>query len=123
MKDFVIKIEPGCKPRMVVCAELTDEWIQTEVEGSYEVNKLCNDLRNKHPNIRLLVNEDGKLFDLKANVIATLLHDKILNIVYGAAIFVVVERGTYRPLSADEASALRETILSSYDIEFEEGEE
>ncbi len=123
MKDFIIKINPDHMPCLVECSKLTNEYIQTCVEGEFENALLNGDLRSLYPNLRMLVNEDRVLFDLPFNRVSTRFHDCLRGPLYGTAIMVIEEDNHCRPLTETEATDIRETIENLYDIEFEEGEE
>ena len=61
MSEYIIKIEPNHRPHLVECDDLTLEYMQTMVEGPIEVTSLCCDLSCKYPDLRMIVNEEGKL--------------------------------------------------------------
>lgn len=121
--DYIIKIEPNHRPRLVECSELTLEYMQTVVEGPIEVANLCRDLRWKHPQLRMVVNEEGKLFELKGNLIASVFHHILRDPLVGNALLVIADGEELRPMTEEEATDIRETIENIFNIEFEEGEE
>ncbi|MBE6760507.1 MAG: hypothetical protein E7554_10590 [Ruminococcaceae bacterium] len=123
MSNYIVKIDPDHMPRLIECGELTNEYIQTCVEGEFENALLNGDLRSLYPNLRMLVNEDRVLFDLPFNRVSTQLHDCLRGPLYGTAIMVIEEDNRCRPLTEAEAADIREKIENLYDIEFEEGEE
>ena len=123
MSDYIIKIEPNHTPRLVECSELTLEYMQTVVEGPIEVTNLCRDLRWKHPQLRMVVNEEGKLFELPGNLIASVFHSVLRDMIAGSALLVIADGEELRPMTEEEATDIRETIEHWFDMEFEEGEE
>lgn len=123
MSEYIIKIEPNHRPHLVECGELTLEYMQTMVEGPIEVTSLCSDLSCKYPELRMIVNEEGKLFDLPYNAVASIVHDVLRGLIVGNAILVMADGENLRPLTEAEAVDIRDTIEQLYDIEFEEGEE
>lgn len=124
MSDYIIKITPNHKPCMVSCpGKLSLEYMQRAVEGPIEIASLCRDLRSKYPELRMIVNEEGKLFDLRTNIIASLIHEYLLDMIAGPAILVIAESEELRPLTEAEAADVRETIEKLCSIEFEEDEE
>lgn len=123
MSEYIIKIEPNHTPRLVECDELTLEFMQTMVEGPIEVTSLCRDLRYKYPDLRMIVNEEGKLFDLPGNLIASIFHYVLRDVILGTAILVIADGEELHPMTEVEATDIRETIERWFDMEFEEGEE
>ncbi|MBE6760381.1 MAG: DUF3846 domain-containing protein [Ruminococcaceae bacterium] len=123
MSEYIIKIEPNHRPRLVECGELTLEYMQTMVEGPIEVTSLCRDLSCKYPELRMIVNEEGKLFDLHGNLIASIFHFVLRDAILGTALMVIADGEELRPMTEAEATDIRETIENCFNIEFEEGEE
>lgn len=123
MHNYIIKIDPEHMPRIVECGGLTNDHIQTFVEGEFENALLNGDLRSLYPKLRMLVNEDRVLFDLPFNRVSTHFHDCLRGSLYGTAIMVIEEDNDCRPMTAAEVAEIRDTIESLYEIEFEEGEE
>lgn len=123
MSEYIIKIEPNHRPRLVECDELTLEYMQSQVEGNIEVTGLCRDLQYKYPELRMIVNEEGKFFDLPGNLIASVFHFVLRDMIAGTAILVIAEGEELRPMTEAEANDIRETIEHIFNIEFEEGEE
>lgn len=123
MSEYIIKVEPGHMPCLVECNELTLEYMQTMVEGPIEVASLCRDLRSKYPELRMIVNEEGKLFELPGNLIASTFHYTLRDMIVGTALLVIAEGEELRPMTEAEATDVRETIERIYHINFEEGGE
>ena len=123
MSDYIIKIEPNHRPHLVECDDLTLEYMQTMVEGPIEVASLCRDLSCKYPELRMIVNEEGKLIDLLGNLIASVFHFVLRDMISGTAILVIADGEELRPMTEAEATDIRETIEHLFNIEFEEGEE
>lgn len=123
MYNYIIKIDPEHMPRLVECGELTLEYMQTAVEGPIEVAALHRELHAKHPDLRMIANEEGKLFDLPYNAVASLAHDILRGLIVGPVILVIAEGEELRPMTEAEAAEIRDTIESLYEIEFEEGGE
>ena len=97
--------------------------MQTAVEGPIEVAALHRELHAKHPDLRMIANEEGRLFDLPYNAVASLAHDILRGLIVGPVILVIAEDEELRPMTEAEATDIRETIEQLYEIEFEEGEE
>ncbi len=123
MSDYIIKIEPNHRPHLIECDELTLEYMQTVVEGPIEVTSLCSDLRSKYPDLRMIVNEESKLFELPGNLIASVLHYVLKDMILGSALLVIADGEDLRPMTEAEATDIRETIEHLFNIEFEEDEE
>lgn len=120
MSNYIIRIDPGHMPRLVPCEELTLDFMQNAVEGNIEVTAMHRELRAKYPDLRMIVNEEGVLHGLPYNAVASLLHDILRGLILGRAILVVADGENLRPMTAAEATDIRETIEQLYDIEFEE---
>ena len=123
MSDYIIKIEPNHRPRLVECDDLTLEYMQTMVEGDVEVTDACRDLQYKYPHLKTASNADGKFFGLEGNLVASILHSVAQGMIYGPALLIIEEDGERRPMTEAEATDIRETIEHIFNIEFEEGEE
>ena len=123
MYNYIIKIEPNHGPRLVECDDLTLEYMQTMVEGPIEVTSLCRGLSCKYPELRMIANEEGKLFDLPYNAVASLAHDILRGLIVGPVILVIADGEELRPMTEAEVTDIRDTIESLYEIEFEEDEE
>lgn len=123
MTNYIIKIDPEHMPHLVECEELTLEYMQTAVEGPIEVAALHRELHAKYPDLRMIVNEEGKLFDLPYNAMASIIHDVLRGLIVGAVILVIAEGEELRPMTEVEAADIRDTMERLYEIEFEEGEE
>ena len=122
MSDYIIKIEPDHMPCLTACEQLTLGYMQNVVGGNIEVTIPNSDLRAKYPELRIVVNEEGVLFDLPVNTIATLLHDILRGLIFGTAIMVIVEGEKLRPMTETEAVDIRDTIEQLWgEIRFEEG--
>ena len=121
MSDYIIRIDPGHMPRLVESPEyLTSAHIESIVEGDYIFGVPHHDLKAKYPALSLIYNADGDLFELPSNEWATRLHKVVDSKVLGSAIVTFAKNGVPYPLTAVEATDIRDTIEQLYEIEFEE---
>lgn len=124
MRNYIIKITPDHAPALVKAPEtLTSDHIESIVEGDYICGVPHSDLKGIYPQLSLICNADGDLFELPSNEVATRLHKVLAGKIRGNAMMTFVKNGVPRPLTAAEATDIRETIEQLYDITFEEGDE
>ena len=126
MNKYIVKIDPGEFPRVMSAPdELTLDYMQHTVARLIEVTPVWSDLACAVPGLIMIVNEEGKLFDLDANAYATIVSKHPLDTKHGTAIMAVREGENIRPLTEGEAQKLA-ALLSKWlqvEIELEREEE
>lgn len=123
MSEYIIKIEPNHRPRLIAAPDDIEAYA-SEIVGKYDTVTVHNDLRAKYPGLRLIISAQPcpeKEFNSCATMLRRFL--KGGRKVFGTALLFYVRSSLPLAMPEDEATDIREFIEWCYDIEFEEGEE
>lgn len=114
----LIKIEPGKLPVQILAPDTLElEYLQSLVEGPIEPTPVMADLLEGCDSLIMLVNEEGKLFDLPFNTCGTVLSRCVLDPKLGPVALLAVEGEDFRPLTGKEADDVADIIEKVIDAE------
>lgn len=119
---YIIKIEPRKRPRAVPCSELTLGFIQETVNGYIEIVYLHDKINERFPALRMVVNENGKLYGLPFNGCALIIYDMRIDLILGTAILAIDAGEDLRPMTAQEAEEISEYFKQVWHITVEQEE-